>query len=119
MQEYEELLERFNPRYDRSMKQAETLVGPTGGSASAALHTLFEPAGPALTHPNPTPRCTAYTVVALTSTLSYVRNALNAEQHEHLECELRDLVHAHFGEDTTFDFPWVTKAFWYRPRVAT
>lgn len=131
MREYETLIERYNPKYDRSLKQAEAVVG--NDEVLKVMTELFEPAAcdddsfsgdngggqlphPQLIIPNPTPNCTLATVLALTRTFSYVRNALSDSELTDLERDVAALVTDAHGDGHSFDFPWVTKAYLLRPK---
>lgn len=126
MQEYEDIIERHNPSYHRSLKQAEAVVDCGRALTASGLFEIVDcrdsgeagGAGPAapLVVPNPTPGCTLEAVKAMNRTMSYVRNALSQSELESLESEMADLVRATFGdEQRTFAFPWVCKAWLLRP----
>ena len=115
MQEFESLVEKYNPKYDRALKQTEAVVN--GGEVLTASG-LFELACEPLVLPNPTPRCTLEALLSLNRTFSYIRNALTAEDLSALERDMANLVSATHGDGAEFDFPWVTKAYMLRPKAS-
>lgn len=125
MRDYEGIIERHNPAYHRSLKQAEVVVDYGRALTASGLFEIVDcrdsggssSVGPAaLVIPNPTPGCTLEAVTALNRTFSFIRNALSQSELESLEREMADLVRATFGnEQRTFAFPWVCKAWLLRP----
>jgi len=107
MCEYEALIEACNPLYTRSLKQAEAVVD---GGRALTRSGLFELACEPVVLKNPV-RCSLNGLLALGRTFSYIRNALSDAQLTGLEADISALVRDTFGDDATFELPWVTKAW--------
>jgi len=104
---YESLIEARNPKYSRSLKLAEVVVD---GGRVLTQGGLFELVCEPLVLANPVV-CSLEDVLALGRTFSYIRNALSDVEQAGLETDVSALVRDTFGENTTFEFPWVTKAW--------
>jgi len=107
MCDYETLIEARNPKYKRSLKQAEAVVD---GGRALTRSGLFELACEPLVLANPV-RCSVNELLALGRTFSYIRNALSDAELVSLEADVSALVRETFGDDAAFDLPWVTKAW--------
>ena len=107
--ELEGLIEKYNPEYNRAVKQNDgwdTLVASTGLFVKESPASLLE-----FTHE--VRYSDAEGLVALLDTYSYVRRALSEEQRSELHEEARELVRTHFGGES-FSMPYVTKLFLLR-----
>jgi ubiquinone/menaquinone biosynthesis C-methylase UbiE len=105
----EDVIERFNLEYNRKLKLSE-VVTRRGAVMSEA--GIFEHISSKI-YENPTPGMTGEGLVQLLRTMSYVRNALDAEQLGRFEAEVRDLVRRHHG-DQPFVHPWLCKTYTLR-----
>ena len=110
--EMEDILEKFNPLYNREIKVAENVV-KNGALFEESGHFKCEGVE---RYPNPV-SMTMDSLLAQLWTFSYVRNCFGHDEDKSQEFsnEIRNLVLRHHGEDSKFDLPWVCKAFRLRP----
>ena len=102
---WETLVETYNPKYNRELKQAEKYI-------PSMEHGSF----PVMTQRNYVNEqmLTADDFVEQMFTFSYVKNVLNESEQVKIERETRELVKNHFGlegSEGRFVLSWSTKAF--------
>ena len=110
----EELFEKYNPEYHRSLKQAEDV---TNNGRVFGESGLFEGAELCIIR-NPTEEMTARDLEQLVLTLSYVRNALSPEELKRFKQDLHALVQSFHGCNA-FSLDWVTKFYISQARSST
>lgn len=101
---WETLVERYNPKYSRDLKVAETYL------------PLMEHGAFSLTRRNYANEqiLTANEFVEQMFTFSYVKNVLGESELVEIERHVREMVFSHFGvkgDEGTFMMKWTTKAF--------
>jgi len=107
---WESLVERYNPKYDRDLKQAEKYI-------PSMVHESF--GGPTQRNYANEQVLTADDFVEQMFTFSYVKNVLNEIEKVEIERETRKLVKNHFGLEGSeggFVLNWTTKAFFLDKR---
>lgn len=104
VRDYEALIERFNPAYDRSVRQCDKF-SPLNIPSAAAVGMR---AGDPLVFDNDVPMSSAEHLWELSNTLSYVRCI---EDGAAFKDALVALVHRHFGAEQPFVLPFKTRCF--------
>ena len=112
--ELEALIEKYNPHYNRQLKQynreewAPLLTQPLGDGRPGfelVAHRQY---------PNDVTYDSADGLIAVLRTYSYVAKALSEEQAAALEADVRALVARVHGEGVPFVLPTVCKAYMLR-----